>query len=471
MTAADVLSNAMTYLTSASRDRFGAMYSVTQMTDRMPERSRRNEAMLAGIAMAPLARKELRRLLEAYWREDSLARMQPVTGVLAVPASTPAFTAGEVIAGGGPHTAIYCAARVAAGFPKPLVICQDMPGGVFGMSENPSFWLNSGNRPGGPGLPGSGRELNYLPMAPVQPSMLSAESWQSNVPVAFITRVMLAMHADVIANAPVTGMDLPGPDNEDGPVTVRLMTSDGTPMSILAGRLINATGLGAERGAAKANGTSILTFTQLMKRADAPFPLRGIGRAAIMGGGPSALCAAEMLLGLGPQNGLSPAGLDYVPSVDIYSRSLPRTCQSWRSAIRGRYLPLGGFLPDPSASPARASRLRVVPRRVTPVSTGAGVLAGEDTYDTVVLAQGWEPGLVFRVITSSCGIDPVLGLKRDGQQYYAIGAAAGTDIRFSDAEEDAGLGRERGNKISLFRMASRTAALATALPAVSIPVI
>src|SRR5215831_15718495 len=50
----------------------------------------------------------------------------------------------EVIIGGGPTAAAYCAARVLTGKPRPLVITNTLGGDAF--STAPWFRLNSSNR-------------------------------------------------------------------------------------------------------------------------------------------------------------------------------------------------------------------------------------------------------------------------------------------------------------------------------------
>jgi hypothetical protein len=72
----------------------------------------------------------------------------------------------EVIIGAGFHAAVYAATRVLSGFPKPLVVERGhRAGGTFAMTDRPTFYLNSRNRPGGGGLAGDqGTSLNYLPV-------------------------------------------------------------------------------------------------------------------------------------------------------------------------------------------------------------------------------------------------------------------------------------------------------------------
>src|SRR5262249_54898643 len=147
---------------------------------------------------------------------------------------------------------------------------------------------------------------------------------------------------------------------------------------VAAGRVIDARGLGEPSGAAVANTSTILTFPQFMQRMAGMWPLRGVRRVAVIGGGDSARCAVESLLGIAPQPFLAAAARDSVQRVDWFSDDLPTSCEGWQQRIRGRYQALGRYLrPDRLG----AQRLTVLPRRARPVALPGAALIDGRSYD------------------------------------------------------------------------------------------
>jgi hypothetical protein len=259
-------------------------------------------AKLTGIALDPPGRELADQTLDAYWSHD--LRSQDVLTY------SPADR--EVIIGSGFHAAVYAATRVRSGYPRPLV-CErgQRAGGTFATTTRPTWYLNSRNRAGGAGLAGDQRaSLNYLPGAPIQAANVSMVEYQPNTDMAFVIRLALAQFADVVTGA-----------------QVRSVASDGTGLEIeiqnraplRAGRLIDARGLGDPRDQDLTNGTTILTFPQFMARMAGMWPLRGVRRAAVIGGGDSAKCAVESLLGIAPQPFLG----DVVSGLDRVARRSP----------------------------------------------------------------------------------------------------------------------------------------------------
>jgi hypothetical protein len=303
--------------------------------------------MLAGIGMDPAARTALdSEMTKAFQRSSSSygsSYYRP-------------SNRDEVIIGAGLHAAIYAANRVKMGYPRPLVLERGYrPGGTFAMTSTPAFRLNSGNRPGLLGQPGSQEALNVIPGALIQPSQLSSAEYQSNDDLGYVIRTTLAAYADVVIGREVTGVDTYQTDGFPSRQQFTVTTTGG--MEFKTARLLDARGLGNERDSDSANGRNVLTFFQLMNRmGGVTFPLEGMSRVAVIGDGDSAKCAVESLLGIGPVGQMSAAALDYVQKVDWYGPNLSRNCEDWKASQRGRYARLGTYLPRTSGD--RNARVR-----------------------------------------------------------------------------------------------------------------
>jgi hypothetical protein len=407
------------------------------------------EMQLAGIAMVPEARRLMSDALTSYWSDPSRG----------TPLGLTLDKQREFIIGAGFHAAVYSANRVRMGFPRPVVLEQgsaERVGGAFAMSLNPVFRLNSRNRPGGVGLPDQDKALNYLPGAMIQPSMMTSEEYPSNADMAWLVRLTLAQYADVYPGTAVSSLSVSSRGN-----TVAVNTNLG---GTTPGRVIDARGLGQELSTELADGERVLTFGQLMARMGGLFPLRGMRQVAVLGGGDSAKCAVESLLGIAPGNS-SAIGLDYVDRVDWYTDTIDgRTCSEFRSNQRGRYIRIAQFLEGNVSNPS--TRLRVIGSRGYPVPMPDGVLVNDRTYDMAILAVG----------SSRTSLDDQLGytpVRRNDRgtslatqaapfSSYRIGPAAG--LEFSDAEYAAGVAEIAANRVAMFRLAPRTAALAAMLP-------
>ncbi len=258
-------------------------------------------AKLTGIALDPYGREFADQVLDAYWSDEQ--RQQD--------ALRSSSTDREVIIGSGFHAAVYAAIRVRRGYPKPLVLERnERAGGTFAMTARPTFYLNSRNRAGSAGLAGDQRaSLNYLPGAPIQAANVSMVEYQTNTDMAFVIRLALAQFADVVTNAKVLSVSRDGTGLE-------IEIDDRDPL--LAGRVIDARGLGDPDNQDVANGTTILTFPQFMARMASMWPLRGVRRVAVVGGGDSAKCGVESFLGIAPQPFMAAAALDSVDPASLY---------------------------------------------------------------------------------------------------------------------------------------------------------
>lgn len=366
----------------------------------------------------------------------------------------------EIIIGGGFHAAVYAAGRVLRGLPKPLVLERDdRVGGTFAMTERPTFYLNSRNRGGNPGPAGDyGASPNHLPGAPVQAANLSMAEYQSNADLALVVRLTLAQYADVVPAAAVTAVT-----DHDGALTLALAGRD--PVS--AARVIDARGLGDPRSQSTANGATLLSFAQLMRRMAGSWPLRGVRRVAVIGDGDSATCAVEALLGIAPPPPMAAVALDTLERIDWYAPQLPATCRRWRKTVRGRYQAIGRHLrPDRFG----VRRLRLLNRRATPVALADAALIDSQTYDLAILCTGNQETRIdglqpedFTPFSLPTGL-PVARVHYD-LPVFRVGPHA--RIPFTFQERDDGIADFTGNAVSMFRTAAKTAALAATLPPVS----
>jgi hypothetical protein len=376
----------------------------------------------------------------------------------------PTTTVPELIIGGGLHAAIYAGIRRNMGFPAPYVLEKNVtPGGAFAMTQSPTFYLNSENRQGMIGLPARGEALNVLPGAIIQPSYLSSGEYPTNADLAFAIQLTLASSARVFTRSEVKQVDDYG-----SPISVYLDNGD----AIQARRVIDARGLGeAEKIDAK-RSTQILSITEFLRRFDeSPFPLQGFKRVAVVGGGDSGKIAVEALTGLSPARSMSLRAVDQVERIDWYARNLPATNEAWRDRERGRYSRLASYLPTIRDDNAFHD-VTVISERGTIVPTGDGTAqVNGRTYDHVIQATGFtlppsilESTYLETVYDQTGNIRLALKSERESE-YYKIGTVA--DMQFDGYDDRNGTNLIDNNRVAIFRLAPKTAALAAMLPAVS----
>jgi hypothetical protein len=420
------------------------MQATMQRTTEFPSLT---QAQLTGIALDPTGRAVADQVLDTFWADQAHQDDLVIN----------ATGSREVIVGSGFHAATYAAIRVLSGFPKPLVLERgDRVGGTFAMTGSPTFYLNSRNRPGGPGLAGDqGASLNYLPGAPIQADSLSMAEYQTNADMAFVIRLALAQFADVLPHAEVTAVS---GDERDVGIEIR---DRGT---LPARRIIDARGVGHPVDQTVANGTSILTFVQFMQRMATLWPLRGLRRVAVIGGGDSGKCAVESLLGIAPPPAMAAAALDHIDRVDWYSQTLPDTCETWQDQVRGRYQAIGRYLrPDRFG----VRRLTVLDRQARAVALPAAALIEGRTYDLVILCTGNREveidgldELSFDTYTAPDGI--AVARKHSDRPVFRVGPHA--RLPFTGYDYANGIADIAANEFSLFRTAPKTTALAASLP-------
>ena len=425
------------------------------------------EMLLAGIAMIPEAREMVSDAITRNWAKNA------ATFNAEAIAKKSDFRDREFIVGGGFHAAVYAANRVRTGFRRPIVLEQNpagKAGGAFAMSLNPVFRLNSRSRPGTAGLPDQDKALNFLPGGLLQPAMISSEEYPTNADMAWLIRLTLAQYAVVYPGVSVTEIRGEGGNNE----SATLATSSG---DITVGRVVDARGIGTENQLGTADGERVLTFSQLMTRMGGMFPLRGIRQVAVIGGpdgngngGDSGKCAVESMLGIAPGH-TSAIGLDYIDRADWYTElGNGQTCDDFRQSQRGRYIRIAQYLDGNVSNPS--TRLRVIGQRGYKTPMPDGVLVNDRTYDMAVLCTGSTradlnpQGLSFFAVRGP-GVTnrgTVLATRAAPFPYYRIGPCA--DIPFSDTEIQSGITDIPANKVAIFRLAPRTAALAGMLPGV-----
>lgn len=411
--------------------------------ERMSDFPSPETALLAGVGMDRKARAHLDAKLDDMWARTALPS-----------------TAKEVVVGAGLHAAIYCAVRVATGHPPPLVLEKnERAGGAFAMSLQPSFYLNSRNRPGPLSIPGDMEgSLNTLPGSMIQPSFLGGEEYQTNDTLAWVIRVTLGMFARVATGVDVTRI-----------VGSRIYQGDASTTKFLrADRIILATGLGDPRRTLQLDSPRVLSFSKFMSMMDTPFPLRGLRRVAVVGSGDGAKTAIEALTGQGPTPSFSVAGLDWVERIDWYGCQYP-TCDDWVANNRSRYKAIGRLLPG-GGVPPQASRVRPLPlMEENTYSEGYdSVYINFIPYDAVIDCTGfvhingsaYGPRFDWAIENYSRG-PRVVARKNINSAGFIVGPAAQLTV---GSRELRVLKNINENNTSMFRYAPRTAALAASLP-------
>lgn len=432
-------------------DRNKMAAGISACRDRASDFSSPLEMELAGIAMVPAARDLMTEKLTEYWDNDQRSLQNINVSQLADR---------EVIIGAGFHAAVYAASRVQMGFPKPVVLERGtgtQVGGAFAVSHRPVFRLNSRTRPGPVGLPDQDKALNYIPGGLLQPSMMTSEEYMTNADMAWLIRLTLAQYATVVTNAEVTSLS-----SISAKATVT--TTDGTRLTV--GRALDARGTGDPKGD---TGEHVLSFPQLMARMGGVFPLRGMQQVTVRGGGDSARCALESLLGIAPGHS-SAMGLDYVTRVDWYtgdSGGTAPTCSEFREGQRGRYIRLAQYLEGNVSNPS--TRLRAYLRNGYATPMPDGVIVNDRTYDLMVDCTGYSLPALDKSFSYSAvrykANTTVLAKQANPLPLFQIGPAA--DIAFSEAEQESDISANPANKVAMFRLAPRTAGLAATLPALS----
>jgi len=413
---------------------------------------RRLAAALITAAMTPEARAALEGEMDRMWEYDR----QKNAGM------AQSKTNEEIVIGSGYHAAVYCAVRARMGKPKPLVIEQEgRVGGALAISRGPTFYANSRNRAGDPNVPGEGDGLNVIPGAVVQPSMISADEFQTNADLAFAIRLTLAMHAKVATAKEVLGFEgyIPsGGSRREPRVSLSVRDKDGMrDVRLRTKRMIDARGLGTEPSPGPSDRA--MTFGGFMRWVDdEQFPLRGMKRVAVIGGGDSAKCAVEALFGMGPAKHWSIPDLDAVERCDWYCR-LPSTCEEFRTSARSRYKRIAPLLPP---SGGGIARLRIL-RQMASISPGyRDVVVNGRRYDLAISCTGYVPTGLPANEPFVVGREQVaLKVARYLGDAFIVGARM--RLQFSEEEQTRPYSQIPSNTAAMWRLGPRTATLAASL--------
>jgi len=154
-------------------------------------------------------------------------------------------------------------------------------------------------------------------------------------------------------------------------------------------------------------------------------------------------------------------------SIDWYSDALPTTCDGWQQQIRGRYQAIGRYLrPDRFG----VRRLTVVERRATPITLPNLALVDGRTYDLVVVCTGNREtdidGLSIGAFDEyPIGDRNVVASRHFDLPAFRVGPHA--QLPYTAQERADGVADIAANAVSIWRTASKTAALAATLGAVT----
>jgi hypothetical protein len=410
------------------------------------------QALMVAFYHNPDALQTLERSMTRRWNE------YPING--------PAYD--EVVVGGGLHGCIYAMNRPG----KVLVLTERRAGGVFGESSRPMFWLNSRNRPNGEAqLPRQAGALNFIPGGIIQPSMLSADEYQSQHALGMTIRMNLVLSTNITVgeNRQVTYVYR----RYDGKYIVEYVGPLGSGQ-IAVNRVTFATGLGDERRipCSVDYGGGVKTFMEFMRSASAnPFPLRGIRKAAVIGAGDSACVAVEYLLGQGPSPAMSTAALDYVESIDWIGQGY-QTRQEVEECFRSRYKGIGRYMRDERRDD---QYYRIEPRK------GRAKTIGKDAksqyyvevpgrrlsgYDLVIVCAGFKRIDVplARLIDAERELvvsdGEYVGRRVSGENIHIVGPAAELPLTPNETRRAPVLREIEENAVAAFRYAPKTAQLA-----------
>jgi hypothetical protein len=150
---------------------------------------------------------------------------------------------------------------------------------------------------------------------------------------------------------------------------------------------------------------------------------------------------------------------------------ISQTCSEFREQQRGRYIRIGQFLDGNVSNPSTRLETFNGSGYATPMPDG--VIVNDRTYDMAILCTGSRlPSLedsgysFFEVRTPAADDAPsatVIGTQAAPVPFFRVGPAAG--IPFSNAEIRADVAGNAANIVAMFRLAPRTAALASLLGA------
>lgn len=433
----------------------GLCEGVEMMLDRGSEFPTRLEAVFAGIAVSPTARLEFESQLDYTWATTELPEKVE-----------------ELVIGSGVHAAIYCAVRYREKGIRPFVLESGKRiGGTMAISKNPSFWLNSRNRPGPLGVPGQKLGLNVIQGGLIQPSLVSGAEFQTNADLAFAVRSNLMM----FSSGGVPGVRVKA-ITKPKKTYYKVLLESGEVIS--ARRVVIATGSGRRNPLGMFK--KMISFEDLMANMDNPFPLRGMNRIAVVGGGDSGKCAIQALCGQGPTSNMSVAMLDWPDKIDWYGVPSGMTASVWCRDNRSLYSRIGALFgkrvygrgrADVNALSDSYNGIQIQARKYDWVINCTGLLPSR--LNGIEIPQSWDrrqvdfnrnytTGYRFR---SRDEYDPDYydddtGVTYRDEDVFIVGPASQIPVDADERDSSAAVENIPENSTSLFRYADRTAMIA-----------
>jgi hypothetical protein len=300
----------------------------------------------------------------------------------------------------------------------------------------------------------------------VQASDLDAREYQTNVELGRVIRANLAYLGRPKVDARVDTVVA----ESDG---FRLFSAAG---SLRAYRVILATGLGRDRIPFPCQTERAMSFSEFVKfvGGETLFPLRDLGRVAVIGAGDSGKVVMEYLMGQGPEYRQASATFDTVERVDWFGQP-SKYCEDFVAANRSRYAGLARFLPSRDyeryyriyASPKKVVSLKDMGERMEIIATGDDGSSYRGIYDTVIICCGFEEeslNLPPRAFERH-EVDGVpVARKMDGLEIYKIGPCSNLPIDYREKRENRLVDRVPENSAALFRYAGKIQSLARSLP-------
>lgn len=291
----------------------------------------------------------------------------------------------EVVVGGGLHAAIYAATAYNMTGKRVAVFEKERLGGIMAVTAGPSFRLNSRNRGGELGVPGSGAALNVIPGGVIQPADLNGAEYQTNADFAFAIRATLASYANAYRTR-VTRIEKRLPSDEP-----QMKYFIAGPMIAQTNRVILAVGPGEPVELPGAD--TACDFARVMRlAADEAVPFENWGEVAVVGDGDAACCAIEAMVGQGPCD-IGPASLSTIRRITWHGQKC--LYKDEFEEARSRYAGLGRFFPRRN-EPDYSSLIDPIPERVGSAKLGSNGWRLFDTkgrplprvYDRLVVCAG-----------------------------------------------------------------------------------
>jgi hypothetical protein len=342
-----------------------------------------------------------------------------------------------IVIGGGVHGVTFAMnSRL-----RPYILSSQFGGEFRG---DPLFYLNSRNRPGELGLPGTEKALNAMPGCPVQASQFDGFEYQVNTPLGFAIEVNAALYSRYRR---LSAFSVEKKIDGD----YLLLTNGG---GLSTQRLIIATGIGTEPKV-PLEGTLSLRAALTQLRGNTK-PLK---RVAVVGAGNSGNVMVEALLGQGP------ISAPFVDRIDWFGQRLGYR-EEWEDRVRSRYHAIGRDFPceyDDSRPYRIDSRLKA--RRVLEGRFVESCNEVTGPYDMIVNCTGFKNQVNKLIEPLQLPLVNVYDEQREviarrvlGEEVYVVGPAA--EIPFTEAPKLPQVARSSENSVAIWRTLPKTVKLA-----------